>query len=91
MWGGIEWSIKKPLELKPNLVIMDLAMPQMNGLEAATVLKNALPGVPIVLLTLYADQIHGPRSSAFGVTVVLSKLEGLAPLLGCLERLLSAN
>jgi CheY-like chemotaxis protein len=31
---------------KPNLVIMDLAMPEMNGLEAATVLKNALPGVP---------------------------------------------
>ena len=33
-------AVKKARELKPNLVIMDLAMPQMNGVEAATVLKH---------------------------------------------------
>ena len=81
-------GIKMATELKPDLVIMDLAMPLMNGLEAASVLKNAMPRIPIVLLTLYADQIHGPRSSAFGVSVVLSKFEGLAPLLQCVQRLL---
>ncbi|MCU1337884.1 MAG: DNA-binding response regulator [Bryobacterales bacterium] len=85
--NGVE-AIKKAKELKPDLVVMDLAMPLMNGLEAATVLKNALPGVPIVLLTLYAEQVHGPRSSAFGIATVLSKIDGLAPLLECLERLL---
>jgi DNA-binding NarL/FixJ family response regulator len=85
--NGVE-AIKKAKELKPDLVVMDLAMPLMNGLEAATVLKNALPGVPIVLLTLYAEQVHGPRSSAFGIATVLSKVDGLAPLLECLERLL---
>src|SRR3984893_7142996 len=55
-------AIKMAAELKPDLVIMDLAMPLMNGLDAATVLKNAMPGVPIVLLTLYADEVQGPRS-----------------------------
>jgi len=85
--NGVD-AIQKAAELKPDLVVMDLAMPLMNGLEAATVIKNALPGVPIILLTLYADQLHGPRSSAFGDVTVLSKIDGLAPLLECLDSLL---
>jgi DNA-binding NarL/FixJ family response regulator len=85
--NGVD-AIKKATELQPDLVVMDLAMPRMNGLEAASILKRALPGVPIVLLTLYAEQVHGPKSSAFGVATVLSKVDGLAPLLECLERLL---
>ena len=86
--NGVE-AIKMATELKPDLVVMDLAMPLMNGLEASSVLKKALPGVPIVLLTLYADEVHGPRSSAFGIATVLSKVDGLAPLLECLEKLLA--
>lgn len=85
--NGVE-AVRMATELKPDLVVMDLAMPLMNGLEAASLLKNAIPGVPIVLLTLYADEVHGPRSSAFGVATVLSKVDGLAPLLECLDKLL---
>jgi DNA-binding NarL/FixJ family response regulator len=88
--NGVE-AIHKAKELKPDLVVMDLAMPLMNGLEAAAVLKNAMPGLPIVLLTLYADQVHGPGSSAFGIATVLSKVDGLGPLLECLERLLGPS
>jgi DNA-binding NarL/FixJ family response regulator len=88
--NGVD-AIRMATELKPDLVVMDLAMPLMNGLEAANVLKTALPGVPIVLLTLYADEVHSPRSSAFGIATVLSKVDGLAPLLECLERLLGED
>ena len=85
--NGVD-AIKMATELKPDLVVMDLAMPLMNGLEASTILKNAIPGVPIVLLTLYADEVPVHRSSAFGIATVLSKVDGLAPLLECLEKLL---
>ena len=85
--NGVE-AIRRANELRPDLVLMDLAMPQMNGLEAAKVLRNTMPTVPVVLLTLHADLIHGPRSSVLGVTLVLSKDDGLAPLLRCVERLL---
>lgn len=85
---GVE-GIRKALELKPDLVIMDLAMPLMNGVEAAMVLRNALPKVPIVLFTLYAEQLRGAISPGFGVTIILSKADGLGPLLECLERLLA--
>jgi DNA-binding NarL/FixJ family response regulator len=84
-------GIKKAVELRPDLVVMDLAMPLMNGLEASTVIKNALPGVPIVLLTLYAEQIYGLKSATFGVTAVLSKFDGLVPLLRCLQSLLGST
>ena len=84
--NGVE-AIRQANELRPDLVLMDLAMPHMNGLEAAKVLRNTMPTVPVVLLTLHADLI-GPRSSVLGVTLVLSKDDGLAPLLRCLERLL---
>jgi CheY-like chemotaxis protein len=87
--NGVE-GIEKAVELKPDLVVMDLAMPLMNGLEAATVLKNTMPGVPIVLLTLYAEQIYGLQCATFGVTAVLSKFDGLAPLLKCVQQLLGA-
>jgi CheY-like chemotaxis protein len=83
-------AIKKARELKPNLVIMDLAMPLMNGVEAAMVLRNSMPNVPVVLFTLYAEQIRGAISPGFGVTIILSKVDGLAPLLECLEKLLAA-
>ena len=84
-------AIEKAKALKPDLIVMDLAMPLMNGLEAASVLKNELPGVSIVLFTLYSDLINGPRSSLFGITVVLSKEDGLSPLLDCIKNLLGSS
>jgi DNA-binding NarL/FixJ family response regulator len=81
-------AIKKAQELKPDLIIMDLAMPLMNGLEAASVLKKALPDIPVVLFTLYGDLVKCERSPTFGVTEVVSKEEGIAPLLDCLKNLL---
>jgi two-component system, NarL family, nitrate/nitrite response regulator NarL len=88
--NGVE-GIEQAIKLKPDLVVMDLAMPLLNGLEAATVLKNTMPGVPIVLLTLYAEQIYGLKSATFGITTVLSKFDGLAPLLRCVQSLLGAG
>lgn len=88
--NGVE-AIEKATQLKPDLVVMDLAMPLMNGLEASTVLQKAMPGVPIVLLTLYADEVHESKRTPFGVATVLSKTDGLAPLLECLENMLSAD
>lgn len=81
-------GVKKALELKPDLIVMDLAMPLMNGAEAAMVLRNAMPKVPIVLFTLYAEQLRGTIAPGFGVTLILSKADGLGPLLECLETLL---
>jgi two-component system chemotaxis response regulator CheY len=83
-------AINKAKELRPDLVIMDLAMPQMNGVEVAMVLKNTMPKVPVVLFTLYAEQLRGAIPQSSGVTIIVSKTDGLAPLLECIHRLLAA-
>jgi DNA-binding NarL/FixJ family response regulator len=88
--NGVE-AVEKAAELKPDLVIMDLAMPLMNGLEAAKILKDATPEVSIVLLTLYADEEHGPTLRPEGVAKVLSKVDGLGPLLTWLRQVPAAE
>ena len=68
--------------LKPDLIILDLAMPKLNGAEAAPVLKRILPGVPIILFTMYE------KASVIGVDMVLSKSDGFSDLARCVQDLL---
>ena len=76
---GVE-AIEQAAKLQPDLVLLDLAMPRLNGAEAASVLRRAMPRVPIVLFTMYADDFGEKLASAIGVHVVLSKPEGLSKL-----------
>jgi chemotaxis response regulator CheB len=50
-------AIDKAAKLHPDLVILDFAMPRLNGLEAASQIKSLLPEVPIVMFTMYSSQI----------------------------------
>lgn len=45
-------AITKATELGPDVVVLDLAMPQMNGLQAAREISRNLPGIPMLLLTV---------------------------------------
>jgi two-component system, NarL family, nitrate/nitrite response regulator NarL len=46
-------AIRMAEELKPDIIIMDLSMPGLNGIEAARAIRKAQPDVKIVLLTLH--------------------------------------
>jgi DNA-binding NarL/FixJ family response regulator len=50
-------ALDKACDLKPDLVILDLSMPRMNGLQAAYAIRRVLCDVPIILFTMYADAI----------------------------------
>jgi CheY-like chemotaxis protein len=50
-------AVEKAAKLEPDLVILDFAMPRLNGLQAASEIRKLLPGVPIVMFTLYGSQI----------------------------------
>ncbi|PYV80684.1 MAG: hypothetical protein DMG93_18180 [Acidobacteria bacterium] len=45
-------AVGKAAELKPDVVVLDLAMPQMNGFEAARAISRKSPELPILLLTV---------------------------------------
>jgi CheY-like chemotaxis protein len=50
-------AIEKAQQLRPDLIVLDVAMPGMNGVEAASVLKRMMPDVPIVRFTMYKDRV----------------------------------
>lgn len=72
-------ALDKVQELQPDLVILDLSMPVMNGLEAAKRLSKIAPGVATVLFTLHSSPQLQKEAEAVGVRKVLSKSEGIGP------------
>jgi YesN/AraC family two-component response regulator len=52
-----EEAIELALKLRPDLIILDFAMPVLNGLGAARILKKIMPEVPIILFTQHATGI----------------------------------
>jgi CheY-like chemotaxis protein len=84
-----EDTIEKARKLKPDLILLDVAMPHTNGIAAASVLKDILPNVRIVLFTMYTEAIarafpHGE----FAADAVISKGDGMEKLEECVQRLL---
>ena len=71
-------AIDKAQRLKPDLIILDLSMPVMNGLEAARVLRTVLPAVPILMYTSFATANLAKESFAAGVSRVATKSNPLA-------------
>jgi DNA-binding NarL/FixJ family response regulator len=82
-------AIEKAKQLQPDLILLDLAMPNMNGAEAAPIIKRLLPKVPIVLFTLYKEQIGTALFSKLGIDAVFSKPDGGWKLVECVRGLLA--
>ena len=87
---GVE-AIEQAKRLKPDLIVLDLAMPRMNGAEAASVLSTTMPEIPVVLLTLYRNVIGTALASAVGVKAILDKTDGLDKLVACVRSLLDGS
>jgi two-component system chemotaxis response regulator CheY len=73
---GLDAIEKAPI-LNPDLIILDLSMPRMNGIDAARELSKICPGVPILLYTLHAGLIRSQPTLPEGVTDVVAKSENL--------------
>ena len=66
-------AIKKAEALKPELVLLDLLMPEMNGIEAAAVLKRMLPKTQIAIFSNYTDDLDRRLASVVGIDGVIAK------------------
>lgn len=67
-------------DCNPDIVILDLAMPIMSGIEAAPKLRKLLPGVPIILFSLHAEYLKTLDLASLGITAALSKTDSLEGL-----------
>ena len=84
-------AIEQARRLKPDLVLLDISMPRMNGVECATVLKGLLPEVRIVAFTMYAHALENSLAAAVGIDAVLPKPEGITQVVDCVRSLLQST
>ena len=78
-------AVQRAIALKPDLVLLDLAMPELNGAEVASVLKGAMPETRIILFTMYRENVGKYLSSALGIDAVLSKPDGVTKLAAAID------
>ena len=78
-------AVQRAMALKPDIVLLDLAMPELNGAEVASVLKGAMPDTRIILFTMYRENVGKYLSSAVGIDVVLSKPDGGTKLAAAID------
>ncbi len=81
-------AIEKAQELRPDLIVMDLSMPVMNGIEAARVLKNLMPTVPLIIFSEYSDVFSEREARSAGISALVSKSEHVSLLLSKARALL---
>ena len=73
-------AIEKAQKLHPDVVIMDLSMPVMNGLDAARALKKLMPATPVVMFSHYCAVLSDSEARSAGVTAFVSKSDHLSVL-----------
>jgi DNA-binding NarL/FixJ family response regulator len=84
-WGDAEKAIGALPAKKPNVVLMDINLPGMSGVEAVKRLKPILPDTQFVMLTVYEDTDHIYNALAAGASGYLLKQTPRAELLGAVE------
>ena len=70
-------AIEKAHLLRPNLIVTDLSMPVMNGLEETRVLKKLMPAVPVIIFTAHSDPSSVDHGN--GLSLWRKKLARLGP------------
>jgi two-component system chemotaxis response regulator CheY len=74
-------AIEKARELSPDLIVLDLSMPVMNGIEAARVLKRLMPTVPLLMYSAFGDRFAEHQARLIGVSEIVSKSENPSVLI----------
>ena len=81
-------AIEKAEQLKPDLIILDVSLPGMNGIRVASKLKEMHPRTPIVLFTFYHEAFHNLGTPA-GFDAVVPKDGHISLLINSVQGLLN--
>ena len=84
--GGAALEMTK--ELKPDLIVLDLSMPGMNGFQLARELKHIHPALPLLMFTSFKTPQLEKEALACGCNAVVSKSEHQQMLFDNIHRLL---
>ena len=81
-------AIAKARELHPDLIVLDLSMPVMNGLDAARELKRLMPTLLLIMYSGFGDQFAEEQARLIGISELVSKSQPTTILVSKARRLL---
>lgn len=82
-------AIEKARDLKPDIVLLDITMPQMNGLDAARIIRRDVPRAKVIILSQYDASEMRARALEAGAQGYISKSDAARQLLIAIESLIS--
>jgi two-component system response regulator NreC len=66
-------AVRQAIELRPDVVILDIGMPQLSGIEAARQITRRLPAARVLMLSMHADEAHITQAVEAGASGYLLK------------------
>ncbi|HYV35825.1 MAG TPA: response regulator transcription factor [Gemmataceae bacterium] len=84
-------ACKMAQKLNPEVVLMDVAMPEMNGIEATRQIRKALPRIHVVMLTMHADRQYIFESLRAGAAGYVLKTAALTEVLTAIKTVLAGG
>jgi CheY-like chemotaxis protein len=84
-------AIAKAKVFCPDLIILDLCMPEMNGFEAAAVLQKTMPQVPLFMFTSHQRRDVESQAASAGIRAVFSKQTDINALVAQASELLNPS
>jgi DNA-binding NarL/FixJ family response regulator len=84
-------AVQMALQLRPDVLVMDLAMPLLNGWEATRQILKAVPNLKVVVLSTYGDDEHIQQAIAAGAAAYLLKQTAAADLVKAIREVASGN
>ncbi len=77
--------VEAALRLKPEIVVLDISMPILNGLDAAREIKKALPGTMLIVLSMHSNAVYLRKALEAGVSGYVLKSGAAEELLAAIE------
>jgi two-component system response regulator NreC len=84
-------ALEKAREAKPDIVLMDITMPDMDGIEATQQLKNLYPDCQILVLTVHADKQYFMKMLSVGASGYLTKQAAADELVAAIQTLAAGH
>jgi DNA-binding NarL/FixJ family response regulator len=83
--------IDAAVRLQPDLVILDISMPRLNGVDAARKLKKHLPDAKLIFVTMHADSAYVNEAFKVGASGYLLKRSASQELVQAIQSVMAGN
>jgi DNA-binding NarL/FixJ family response regulator len=78
-------------QLDPDVIVLDISMPKLNGLEAGRQLKKLLPSIKLIFLTMHADPVYAKEAFQIGASGFLLKRSAASELMQAIHAVMKGQ